>query len=87
MKEFRATIKDGCSLGVFVSTPFSVEKEFGKKRVKVKGTIDGLSFKGVICNVIPFGSIIVINNKLLETLEKKVAENVLLKLDVIGKSD
>jgi len=82
MKEFHSTIKDGCSLGAFVRAPFSVEKEFSKKRVKVKGTIDGLSFKGIICNIVPFGNIIVLNNNILEALGKQEEDPVILKLDV-----
>jgi len=82
MKEFQTTIKDGCSLGAFVPVPFDIERAFGKNRVKVVGSIDGLPFKGIICKVIPFGQIIVLHNSLLKALEKQEEENVFIKLDV-----
>lgn len=82
MKEFKATIKDGCSLGAFIKVPFDIEKEFGKKRIKVKGTIDDISFSGIICYIIPFGHIIVIKNTLLEKLAKQVNDELIVNLEI-----
>ena len=82
MKSFKATIKDGCSLGAFIKIPFDIEKEFGKKRIKVKGTMDDISFSGVICYVIPFGFIIVIKNTLLEKVNKQVKEELTVNLKI-----
>ncbi len=81
MQEFETAIKDGCSLGLFVTVPFDVEKEFGEKRVKITGTADGVPFKGVICNVIPFGNIIALKNNLLIEVGKQVGENVSVRLE------
>jgi bifunctional DNA-binding transcriptional regulator/antitoxin component of YhaV-PrlF toxin-antitoxin module len=45
---FLAVIEDAGSGGAYVKVPFDVEKVFGKKRVKVKATIDGEPYRGSI---------------------------------------
>ncbi|OGO29853.1 MAG: hypothetical protein A2136_05345 [Chloroflexi bacterium RBG_16_54_11] len=44
--QFRAVIENEGSGGAFVVVPFDVEKAFGKKRVKIKATIDGEPYRG-----------------------------------------
>ena len=44
--EFDALIEDAGGGGMFVSVPFDVEAAFGKKRVKVRATIDGVPYRG-----------------------------------------
>ena len=44
--EFVAIIEDAGGGGAFVAVPFDVEAAFGKKRVKVKATIDGVPYRG-----------------------------------------
>jgi len=44
--EFWAVIEDAGGGGMFVEVPFDVEATFGKKRVKVKATIDGVPYRG-----------------------------------------
>jgi len=44
--EFDAIIEDAGGGGMFVEVPFDVEAAFGKKRVKVKATIDGVPYRG-----------------------------------------
>jgi hypothetical protein len=43
---FNAVIESEESGGTFVTIPFDVEQEFGKKRVKVKATIDSEPYRG-----------------------------------------
>jgi hypothetical protein len=43
---FRAIIEDPTGGGAFVRVPFDVEQTFGKKRVKILATIDGVSYRG-----------------------------------------
>jgi len=43
---FKAVIESGSGGGAFVTIPFDVEQVFGKKRVKVKATIDGEPYRG-----------------------------------------
>ena len=46
MKKFEAEIKGHDSGGAFVIMPFDVEKEYGKKRPKIKATFDGVEYRG-----------------------------------------
>lgn len=43
---FSATIEKASSGGAFVRIPFDVEAAFGKKRVPVLATIDGIAYRG-----------------------------------------
>ncbi len=43
---FRAVIQDAGGGGAYVAVPFDVEQAFGKKRVKVRATIDGEPYRG-----------------------------------------
>lgn len=45
---FRAVIEDAGGGGAFISIPFDVEKAFGKKRVKIKATIEGEPYRGTL---------------------------------------
>lgn len=45
---FIAKIKDAGGGGAFVEIPFDVEKTFGSKRPKVKATIDGVPYRGLL---------------------------------------
>jgi hypothetical protein len=56
---FRAKIEDAGGGGAFVSVPFDVEKAFGKKRVKILATFDGVPYRGSMvrmgseCHLLP----------------------------------
>ncbi|MCJ7530452.1 MAG: YdeI/OmpD-associated family protein [Anaerolineales bacterium] len=43
---FRAVIERGDGRGAFITVPFDVEQAFGKKRVKIKASIDGEPYRG-----------------------------------------
>ena len=45
---FHAEIEDAGDGGAFVYVPFDVETTFGKKRLKVKATIDGVPYRGTL---------------------------------------
>jgi hypothetical protein len=45
---FSANIENAGGGGAFVRIPFDVERVFGKKRVKVKATIDGEPYRGTL---------------------------------------
>jgi hypothetical protein len=45
---FQAVIQDAGGGGAFVEVPFDVEKEFGSKRPKVKATIEGIPYRGIL---------------------------------------
>jgi hypothetical protein len=46
--EFTAAIKGTGSGGAFVEVPFDVQAVFGKKRVPVKATFDGVGYRGLV---------------------------------------
>lgn len=46
--KFTAIIEDAYNGGAYVTVPFDVEKAFGKKRVKVKATIAGIPYRGLL---------------------------------------
>ena len=56
---FRATIQDAGDGGAYVNVPFDVEQVFGKKRVKVLASIDGIPYRGSLvrmggeCHLLP----------------------------------
>jgi hypothetical protein len=56
---FHAIIEDAGGGGAFVSVPFDVEAAFGKKRVKVVATLDGVTYRGSMvrmgseCHLLP----------------------------------
>lgn len=45
---FTAKIKEGMGGGAYVEVPFDVEKEFGKKRVKVKASFENVPYRGTL---------------------------------------
>jgi len=47
-KSFTAVIQNAGGGGAFVEVPFDVEKEFGSKRPKVRATIEGVPYRGLL---------------------------------------
>jgi uncharacterized protein YdeI (YjbR/CyaY-like superfamily) len=45
-RSFSAVIEDAGKGGAYVTVPFDVEKEYGKKRVKVLATFNGEPYRG-----------------------------------------
>ena len=45
---FTAVIQNAGGGGAFVEVPFDVEKEFGSKRPKVRATIEGVPYRGLL---------------------------------------
>ena len=56
---FRAVIEDAGNGGAYVCVPFDVDQAFGKKRVKVLATIEGVPYRGSLvrmgteCHLLP----------------------------------
>ena len=47
-RKFRAVIENAGGGGAYVSVPFDVEQVFGKKRIKVKATLQGEPYRGTL---------------------------------------
>jgi hypothetical protein len=46
--KFKAVIEEAYNSGAYVTVPFDVEEAFGKKRVKVKATLAGFPYRGLL---------------------------------------
>jgi uncharacterized protein YdeI (YjbR/CyaY-like superfamily) len=49
--KFTAVLEDAGKGGAFVTIPFDVEKEYGKKRVKVLATVNGETYRGSLVRI------------------------------------
>lgn len=47
-KTFKAIIQPHASGGAYVDVPFDVENVFGKKRLKIRATFDGVLYRGLL---------------------------------------
>jgi hypothetical protein len=50
-QRFRATIEQGDGGGAYVAVPFDVEAVFGRRRVPVQATIDGVPYRGSLVSM------------------------------------
>jgi hypothetical protein len=59
IRKFNAVIQNAGGGGAFVNVPFDVEKIYGKKRVKIKATFEGVPYRGSLvrmgspCHMLP----------------------------------
>lgn len=85
--EFQAVIEDANRGGAYVRFPYDIKEEFGKGRVKVHATFDGIDYDGSIVNMgvkNPDGSIcyiIGILKEIRKTLGKDVGDKVLVTIE------
>ena len=84
MKKFKTKLitYDISGAWTFLTVPFSVEKEYGTKaQVKVKGSIDGVSYKSTL---LPLGSgkhNLVVKKEIRKKIGKKVGDTVTVTLE------
>ncbi|MCJ7702902.1 MAG: YdeI/OmpD-associated family protein [Anaerolineales bacterium] len=82
-QKFRAVIEDAGNGGAFVTIPFDVEDVFGKKRVKVKATIDGELYQGSLGRM--GGSCHVLG--VLKSIRVKISKSIGDEVEVIVEED
>ncbi len=82
-KQFVAKIHQGGMGGMFVNVPFDVEKEYGKKRVKIIATIDGEKYQGSLVRMGSPDHILIIRKDIREKIGKGLGDDV----DVTLKED
>ncbi len=51
VRKFKAIIQEGNNGGAFVAVPFNIKEEYGKGRLKVEATFDGVFYSGSIVNM------------------------------------
>jgi bifunctional DNA-binding transcriptional regulator/antitoxin component of YhaV-PrlF toxin-antitoxin module len=80
-RTFPAVIESGVGGGAFVSVPFDVERVFGKKRVKVKATIDGVPYRGSLVRMGGPCHILGVLKEIREKLGKGPGDDVLVTVE------
>jgi hypothetical protein len=73
---FRAIIEDPAGGGAFVRVPFDVEQAFGKKRVKILATIDGVPYRGSLVRMGTECHLLLILKEIREQIGKTFGDEV-----------
>jgi hypothetical protein len=76
MKKFRARMEDPGGGGAFVTIPFDVEKEFGRKRVPINATIDGEPYRGTLVRMGSECHMLLILKSIREKIGKSIGDEV-----------
>ena len=78
---FSAPIEEAGSGGAFVSVPFDVEQAFGKKRVPVIATIDGVEYRGSLVRMGGSCHVLGILKSIRESIGKQAGDVVEIVLE------
>ena len=79
---FRAVIEDaGGGGGAFVIIPFDVEKKYGKKRVKIKATIEGEPYRGTLVRMGSPHHMLIVLKEIREKINKDIGDEVSIELE------
>ncbi len=81
-QQFRAVINEGDGGGAFVIIPFDVEKVYGKKRVKIKATIDGEPYQGTLVRMGSPEHMLIILKEIRQKIGKSIGDEVAIELEV-----
>jgi len=79
--QFRAIIENAGSGGAYVTIPFDVEKAFGKKRVKVKATIDGEPYRGSLVRMGTPDHMLLVLKDIREKIGKTFGDEISVELE------
>jgi small nuclear ribonucleoprotein (snRNP)-like protein len=79
--KFRAIIEDPGGGGAYVTIPFDVEKAFGKKRVKVKATIDGEPYRGSLVRMGTPDHMLLVLKDIREKIGKTFGDEISIELE------
>lgn len=78
---FRAVIEDAGGGGAYVTIPFDVEKTFGKKRVKIKATIEGEPYRGTLVRMGSPNHMLLVLKEIREKIGKSFGDEVVIELE------
>lgn len=83
MKQYNITaeIKEGYGGGAYIEIPFDVEKEFGKKRVKVKVLFEEVPYRGLLVRMNTECHILGIRKDIREKLKKNIGDLVNVRIE------
>lgn len=79
-QQFTATIR-GAGGGAFVDVPFDVERVYGRKRVPVVATIDGVEYRGSLVRMGGPAHMLLIRKDVREKLGKGIGDEVAITLE------
>jgi hypothetical protein len=79
--KFSAAIEDAGDGGAYVIIPFDVEKIFGKKRVKIRATIDGEPYRGTLVRMGTPHHILLILKEIRQKIGKSFGDEVAIELE------
>jgi hypothetical protein len=79
--QFRAVIENAGGGGAYVNVPFDVEKAFGKKRVKIKATIEGEPYRGSLVRMGTPNHMLLILKEIREKIGKSFGDEVSVELE------
>jgi Bacteriocin-protection, YdeI or OmpD-Associated/Domain of unknown function (DUF1905) len=74
--QFRATIENAGGGGAYVIVPLDIEKTFGKKRLKIKATIDGEPYRGSLVRMGTPNHMLLILKEIRERIGKTFGDEV-----------
>ena len=80
-KKFSAMIEDASGGGAFITIPFNVEKVYGKKRVKVRTTFDGETYRGSLVRMGTPDHILIVRKDIREKIGKNIGDTVLVTVE------
>jgi hypothetical protein len=75
-REFTAVIEDAGKGGAYVTVPFDVEKEYGKKRVKVLATFNGEPYRGSLVRMGTPGHILGVQKAIRTKIGKSIGDTI-----------
>lgn len=79
--QFRAIIEDAGGGGAYISIPFDVEKAFGKKRVKIKASIDGEAYRGTLVRMGGPQHLLPVLKQIRQMIGKSIGDDVFIELE------
>jgi hypothetical protein len=79
--KFQAIINASDRGGAYVTIPFNVEEVFGKKRVKIKATIDGVPYQGSLVRIGGPGHILGILKKIRSKINKNIGDSITIIIE------
>jgi hypothetical protein len=78
---FRAMIEDAGGGGAYVTIPFDVERTFGKKRPKVRATIDGETYRGTLVRMGSPRHMLIVLKEIRQKIGKSFGDEVSIELE------
>ena len=79
--KFQAVIEGTGGGGAYVIIPFDVEKKFGKKRVKIKATIEGELYRGTLVRMGSPHHMLLVLKEIREKIGKDIGDEVSIELE------